>query len=133
MPVDAFVDSGDRPLAAYQFEFTAVRGEIVGLEGGESVFTDAPYYDPAALHPTAASPDDRIIVAAFSTAVDLPRGVTRVARLHLLLKDVAPDASVADIDAAIDNMPQKLLVATDGGGVPIHANLSLKIAEGDGQ
>ncbi len=78
--VDIHVDAGDSPLAAWQFEFTAKKGSvvIVGIEGGEhAAFKDAPYYDPAALR------KEKAVVAAFNTGLDLPRGRTRVARIHL--------------------------------------------------
>ena len=47
MPVDIYVDSGQRPLAAYQFElrFDSVAYSIVGIEGGEGALAEAPYYD----------------------------------------------------------------------------------------
>lgn len=78
--VDVYVDSGKKPLAAYQFELTASTGlfKIVGVEGGEhAAFAPPPYYDPAALS------RDRIIIAAFNTGTDLPTGKTRVARIHV--------------------------------------------------
>ena len=78
--VNVYVDSADKPLAAYQFELTAASGsfKIVGVEGGEhAAFTPPPYYDPAALS------RDRIIIAAFNTGRDLPKGNTRVARIHV--------------------------------------------------
>jgi hypothetical protein len=79
---DVFVDSGSQALAAWQFEWLVPGGgaRIVGVEGGEhAAFAPAPYYDPAALQ------GGRILVAAFSTAADLPHGRTRVARLHLMI------------------------------------------------
>ena len=78
--VDVYVDSGRRPLAAYQFELKATAGDvkIVGIEGGEhTAFEDPPYYDPAALS------KGRIIIAAFNTGKDLPAGKTRVARVNV--------------------------------------------------
>jgi hypothetical protein len=78
--VDVYMDSGEVPLAAYQFELAAETGEIkiVGIEGGEHpAFKEPPYYDPAALS------NDRIIIAAFNTGQNLPSGKTRVARVHL--------------------------------------------------
>lgn len=80
--VDVFVDSKDKPLAAYQLEFTATGGDakIVGIEGGDHVaFKPAPFYDPKAMQ------HERVIVGAFSTAVadKLPTGKTRVATIHL--------------------------------------------------
>ena len=76
-----FVDAGARPLAAYQFAFGgSVRVKLVGIEGGDAAaFTEPPRYDPRAL----VAPTPRLIVAAFSTGADLPKGRTRVARLML--------------------------------------------------
>ena len=80
--VDVFVDSGARPLAAYQFAFFAKRGDvkIVSIEGGEHpAFQEPPYYDPKAIQ------RERAVLAAFSTASaeKLPTGKSRVATLHL--------------------------------------------------
>ena len=72
--VDVYLDAGAKPLAAYQVELTPTAGDVVltGLEGGEhAAFRDAPYYDPAALHAAKG----RVIVAAFNTGADLPRGL----------------------------------------------------------
>lgn len=84
--LDVFVDSGDNPLAAYQFELTAKTGDalLAGLEGGEhAAFKPAPYYDPRALL------QNKVIVAAFSTRPDLPHGRTRVARLMVQVTGAA--------------------------------------------
>jgi hypothetical protein len=80
--VDIFVDSKDKPLAAYQLEFsvTGADAKIVGIEGGEhAAFSTPPFYDPKAMQ------QERVIIAAFSTnAVSrLPQGRTRVATIHL--------------------------------------------------
>jgi hypothetical protein len=79
--VDIFVDSGTKPLAAYQLEFTAPAGaKIVGIEGGEhAAFKEAPFYDPKAIQ------HERVVIGAFSTnaADKLPTGKTRVATIHL--------------------------------------------------
>ena len=80
--VDVLIDSGDVPLAAYQVEVWAERGDvtIVGIEGGEAEpFRHPPYYDPAAMQ------EDRVILAAFSTATaeQLPSGVTRLVSIHV--------------------------------------------------
>ena len=80
VPVHIFIDSGDAPLAAYQFELKVVTGDarIVGVEGGDHpAFAQPPYYDPAALS------QSRIIIAALDTGADLPAGQTRVATLHM--------------------------------------------------
>ncbi|MBC8217680.1 MAG: hypothetical protein H8E73_04390, partial [Planctomycetes bacterium] len=75
-PLHIYLDSGDRSLAALQFELEATTGqiEIVGVEGGKhKPFYEAPYYDPAALAP------DPIIIAAFHTGQHLPKRRTRLA------------------------------------------------------
>ncbi|MBN1917293.1 MAG: hypothetical protein JW889_05235 [Verrucomicrobia bacterium] len=91
--VDVIIDTGDKPLAAYQFEFVAETGTIaiVGVEGGEHpAFAEPPYYDAAALH------ENHIIIAAFSTQKDLPAGKTRVARIHVQVTgDTEPQYVVA--------------------------------------
>jgi len=88
-PLDVFIDSGRHKLAAFQFELKTLAGEvkIVGVEGGEhEAFAEPAYYDPAALA------NDRIIIAAFNTAADLPTGKTRIATIHLqIIGDVKPE------------------------------------------
>ena len=77
--VDVYVDSGELALAAYQFELRCDSAEIVGIEGGEPAhFREPPRYDPAALQ------GGRVVLAAFTTEPDPPRGRVRVARVHLL-------------------------------------------------
>ena len=92
-PVHIYLDSGNKPLAAYQFEIKAAVGQIkiVGVEGGQhQAFNEAPYYDPAALA------NDRIIIAAFDTGSELPRGRTRIATIHLqIIGDAEPDYDLA--------------------------------------
>jgi hypothetical protein len=88
--IDVFVDSGAIPLGAYQIEIKAVSTpgaglapdvKLVGVEGGgAAAYKQPPYYDPAALHENQLQ--DRVVIAAYSTAADLPTGRTRVARLH---------------------------------------------------
>ena len=129
-PVHVYLDSGSRPLAAYQFELVCSvparaysSGEdnasrrhyerqikIVGVEGGEHpAFREAPYYDPAALM------NERIIIAAFNTGADLPQGRTRVATLHLqILGDTEPEYDL------------KLTTAADAEGHEISAQLDLE-------
>ncbi len=114
-PVHVYLDSGDKPLAAYQFELKARTGriKIVGVEGGEHpAFKEAPYYDPAALM------NDRIIIAAFNTGSDLPHGRTRIATIHLqILGDAEPQYEL------------KLIVAADPDGRNIPADLNLQTGE----
>lgn len=106
--LDVYIDAKNAPLAAYQFEFKALRGEatIVGIEGGNAAaFREAPYYDPAALS------HNRVIVAAFSTGKDMPAGKTRVARLHLRVTGTRPQYDV------------KLAVAASADGARIPATI----------
>ena len=109
--LDVYLDSGPAPLAAYQFELTAAAGDfqIVGLEGGQHpAFTAPPYYDPAALT------NDRVIVAAFSTADDLPTGRTRVARVHVMVTGDQPQYLAT------------LAIAATAGGRPITVDLQIE-------
>jgi hypothetical protein len=110
--VDLYIDSKDKPLAAYQLEFSAPAGDvkIIGIEGGEHpAFSRPPYYDPKAMQ------QERVIIAAFSTnAVDnLPVGKTRVATIHFQVRSAAsPDFQL------------KLQVAADAQGnkIPVEAS-----------
>jgi len=114
-PVHIYLDSGDTPLAAYQFELRATTSsvKIVGVEGGEHpAFHNAPYYDPAALA------NNRIIIAAFSTGADLPKGRTRIATIHLQIPgDAEPEYEL------------KLAVAADANGRECPAELTLETGE----
>ncbi len=109
--VEVFFDSGEAPLAAYQFELSATAGEfkIVGVEGGEHpAFTQPPYYDPKALS------QDRIIIAAFDTGDDLPAGKTRVARIHVQITgNQTPTFDVKEIVAA----------SADGESIPVETTI----------
>jgi hypothetical protein len=114
-PLNIYLDSGNKPLAAYQFELKTATGQvkIVGVEGGQhKAFKEAPYYDPAALA------NDRIIVAAFNTGSELPKGRTRIATIHLQIIGVPePDYEV------------KLTVAADADANEIPAKISYEKGE----
>ncbi len=88
-PLHIYIDSGDKTLAAFQFELKTVAGEvkIVGVEGGEHrAFAEPAYYDPAALA------NDRIIIADFNTGEDLPTGCSRIATVHLqIIGELKPE------------------------------------------
>ena len=112
--VDISLDSKDKPLAAYQIEFTATAGDvkIVGIEGGEHpAFTQPPFYDPKAMQ------NDRVIIAAFSTEAGdkLPKGKTRVATIHLQTKGAVEPKFELKLDAA-----------ADAGGIKIAAQASVE-------
>ena len=105
--VDIFVDTGGKPLAAYQVEFRAKRGnvKIVGIEGGaDAVFKEPPYYDAKAMQ------QERVIIAAFSTETEmkLPKEKTRVASIHVQVTgDENPDYAVT-LTAAADSNGNKI-------------------------
>jgi len=114
-PLHIYIDSGNSSLAAYQFELKAAAGQIkiVGVEGGQhAAFKEAPYYDPAALA------KDRIIIAAFSTGSDLPKGRTRIATIHL---QIAGDAE--------PKYELKLIVAGDAEAKEIPAEITFEKGE----
>jgi hypothetical protein len=115
VPVHVDLDAGEKSLAAYQFELKAKSGQIkiVGVEGGaHPAFQEAPYYDPAALM------NDRIIIAAFNTGRDLPRGRTRIATIHLqILGDAEPQYEL------------KLVTAADAEGQNLTARVTLETGE----
>ena len=109
--LDVFIDTGDAPLAAYQFDFRATGADVklVGIEGGEhAAFAQPPYYDPRAL--SAAEP--RVIVGAFSTADKLPKGRTRVARLMVHVQGDAPPTYHADLQVAASTDAKPIATAT---------------------
>jgi len=114
-PLHIYIDSGNTSLAAYQFELKATAGQIkiVGVEGGRSeAFKEAPYYDPAALA------NDRIIIAAFSTGSNLPKGRTQIATIHLqIIGDAEPQYKL------------KLIVTGDADGKEIPAEISFEKGE----
>ena len=112
--IDVFVLTGDKPIAAYQLDLAAGKGDvtIVGIEGGDSdIFAAPPFYDALAIQ------NDRVIIAYFSTAKvnSLPSGKVRIATIHVQITgDVEPE-----YDA-------KLTVAATVDGKPIDAELSLE-------
>ena len=115
-PLHIYIDSGNKSLAAYQFELKTTAGQIkiVGVEGGShEAFKEAPYYDKAALYAK-----DRIIIAAFSTGSNLPKGRTQIATVHLqIIGDVEPQYEL------------KLAVAGDADGKEIPAEISFEKGE----
>lgn len=95
--VDVYVDAGDKPLAAYQVSLaaTAKNALLSGVEGGDHpAFNLPPYYDAKALI------DETVIVAGLSTADELPRGRTRVARLHVQVTGPADPRYEAKLQVA---------------------------------
>jgi hypothetical protein len=114
-PLHIYLDSGDKPLAVFQFELKTTAGQvkIVGVEGGQhEAFKEPPYYDPAALA------NDRIIIASFNTGQDLPTGRSRVATIHLQI-----------IGALEPEYELELAVAADADGNKIPAELTFEKGE----
>jgi hypothetical protein len=118
--VDVYVDSVE-PLAAWQFELAEGSGsmQVVGIEGGNGAgFAEPPYYDRAAV---ANGEADRVIVANFSlrTTLELPRGRTKVATVHVRLRGAAPP-----------DYELRLVAAGAADGRPIEAKISLDARTG---
>jgi hypothetical protein len=114
-PVDVVIDTGSRPLAAYQFELAHDREvvKLVGIEGGEGLFRPAPYYDPRGLEL------GRVVIAAFTTNAHPPAGRVRVARIHV--------AYEGEAEPVLDG---SLVLAATLEGVPIDASLELVFSTG---
>lgn len=97
VPVEVWVDPRGAALACYQVEVTVTAGDatLVGIEGGEHrAYEEAPYYDRRALT------GQRIILAAYSTAGDLPTGPTRVATLMFRVAGATAPAYAATLQVA---------------------------------
>lgn len=111
--LELWLDTGDRPLAAYQLEVAASAGEvkIIGIEGAApgSVFAEPPYYDPAAMQ------NERVVIADFSTGAPgtLPAGQFRIATIHLQV--------VGDVEPAFET---KLTIAAGADGMKLEAQLT---------
>jgi hypothetical protein len=109
--MDLWVDSGNDALAAYQVEITYDRSavRIVGLEGGQAgSYKNAPYYDQKGFE------SGRIIVAAFTTGKDTPKGRTRVATIHIAVEG-----------NATPELTCKLMTAAKSGGQRISPGVEL--------
>lgn len=114
-PLDIYLDSGATPLAAYQLELVVEAGdaEIVGVEGGaHPAFAEAPFYDPRALM------GGRIVLAAFSTAQELPRGRVRLLTVHVRESGAEPRYAV------------RLIVAADANGDKLTPKVSIEARKG---
>lgn len=109
--IDVFVDSGDDLLAAYQLEFLSdAEGVVfVGIEGGEHpAFLRPPYYDPRAMN------NNRVILASFNAGLDLPKGRSRVARIHIQMSGPASR-----------KFQTSLMASATRDGRPIPADISI--------
>lgn len=114
--VRVYVDVGRTPLAAYQFQLHAARGEarVVGVESGEhDAFRQPPFYDRRAVE---RGRSDRVIVAAYAEPTvaaapaaqadadagsdGLPTGRVRVATVHMLVTGAADTEYAIELQAA---------------------------------
>lgn len=114
--IDVFVDSGNQRLAAWQLEVrsSANDAQIVGIEGGEHpAFKEPPYYDKRAMN------NNRVIIAAFSTGKNLPRGRSRVARIHVQVRGPGARTWMSELTTS---------ATADGTRIP--AEISLQKAAG---
>ena len=115
--VDAFIDPQGLPLAAYQFELKAEGAGVtlVGVEGGEhQAYAEPPYYDPK------ANLQNRIVIAAFNTGVDLPSTRTRVARVMVRVSGTGQPRYSAKLDvcASSDAKPINASISVMEGAAP---------------
>jgi hypothetical protein len=114
--VDAYIDTKNQSLAAYQFELTAQGAGVtlVGVEGGDHpAYAEPPYYDPK------ANLQNRIVIAAFNTGDDLPHGRTRVARV--MVRITGPDpvwTAKLSVAAAPDAKPIDATIQVSEGAAP---------------
>jgi hypothetical protein len=104
---DVFVEAGESMLGAWQFEWTVQGGSahIVGVEGGDGVFARSPYHDPAALQ------GGRILIAAFATEGQLPRGRCRVATVHMMIEAGSEPTFAARLQSCADGEGRSIAAA----------------------
>jgi hypothetical protein len=125
--IDVFIDSREQPLAAYQFELKVTAGDVklVGVEGGEhAAFQSPPYYDPKALA------QQRIVVAAFNTSSELPRGRTRVARLMVQVRGAVTPAYEAAIQVAASAEAKEIPAGISVSDTPVSSGSDTSALEG---
>ncbi len=112
LPEGAELGSYQVELAPLADQPTTVR--VVGIEGGEhESFRTPPFYDPKAIG------NERVILAAYSTAAELPRGTTRIARVHY---EISGEGELPDL-AQLVVVRQSL--ATDRNGDPLASTLTI--------
>ena len=104
--LDVFVDSGAKPLAAWQVHVHATGGsvKIVGVEGGEGVYANAPYYDLKAIQ------RERVVIGGLSTlsGEQLPTGKVRVARVHVMIEGNGDATFAAELETAGDGAAKRI-------------------------
>lgn len=113
---DVWIDPDGAPLAAFQIEIIAEEPGAVRLVGIEDA--DGAPFEGRLLYDASALGTDRVILGAFTTAAEnlLPRGDTRVARIHVS----ADDASALDAALSI-----RLVAASTALGAPVEGQARL--------
>ena len=112
--VDIYIDTADKPLAAYQFSLRSLSGNALlsGIAGADHpAFSKPPYYDTKALI------DEKVVIAALSTDESLPSGRTRVARLTVQVSGGADPRYELTLQAA---------AGPDGNPVPAKVTVEAK-------
>lgn len=115
--LEIWIDAAE-PIAAWQFELRDGNGHttIVGVENGDSdAYEEAPYYDRGAVDSGEA---ERIVVADFSLADNLPRGHFRLATVHVMIDGGEPEFELT------------LVTATNRDGQRVDASISVRESNG---
>jgi hypothetical protein len=111
-------------LGAYQIDLTPLpdlptRVRVVGIEGGEhDAFRTPPFYDPEAIG------SERVILAAYSTAAELPTGMSRIARVHYEI------TGEGDLPAPVQLINIREALATDREGNAFEIPFILSSSQG---
>lgn len=112
-------------LGSYQVELAPLDNKVaqirvVGIEGGEhAAFKTPPFYDPKAIG------NERVILAAYSTAAELPTGRSRIARVHY---EITGRGELPALEQLIEI---RASLATDRVGEEIDADPSLTPSQGN--
>lgn len=110
-------------LGSYQVELapldnTPARLRVVGIEGGEHpAFKTPPFYDPQAIG------NEHVIIAAYSTAPDLPTGRSRIARVHY---EITGRGELPALEQLID---MRAAIATDRVGDVVDAAMTITASQ----
>ena len=111
-------------LGAYQIDLIPLpdlptRVRVVGIEGGEhDAFRTPPFYDPEAIG------NERVILAAYSTAAELPTGLSRIARVHYEI------TGEGDLPAPVQLINIREALATDREGNAFEIPFILSSSQG---
>ena len=117
---DLYIDSGSKPLAAYQVSIRAPKQvQIISVEGGDHIaFQRPPFHDPKAIQ------SHLIRLAAFSVRAPekLPVGRTRVASLHVQVTGSNSPEFHVELEVASNHKAEKItckIQIQKGGADPV--------------